>query len=41
MMEDDIDHDGYLTYLEYVLARKREEIRTARDEKEGKVHEEH
>ena len=32
MSEDDIDNDGYLTYLEYVLARKREEVRA---EKEG------
>ena len=40
MGEDDIDGDGYLTYLEYVLARKREEIRTAREESEAK-HDEH
>ena len=25
--EDDIDNDGYLTYAEYVLARKREEAK--------------
>ena len=29
--EDDLDKDGYLTYLEYVLARKREEAREMRE----------
>ena len=32
--EDDIDDDGYLTYLEYVLARKREEARQEREKRE-------
>ena len=32
--EDDIDNDGYLTYAEYVLARKREEAK--RDEEARK-----
>ncbi|ELU03763.1 hypothetical protein CAPTEDRAFT_101837 [Capitella teleta] len=27
LKEDDIDDDGYLTYAEYVLARRREEMR--------------
>ena len=29
LKEDDIDDDGYLTYAEYVLARRREEMREA------------
>jgi hypothetical protein len=33
LKEDDIDDDGYLTYAEYVLARRREEMR-----EELKVH---
>ena len=30
LSEDDLDSDGYLTYLEYVLARRREEARNER-----------
>ena len=29
LKEDDVDDDGYLTYAEYVLARRREEMREA------------
>ncbi len=29
--EDDLNNDGYLTYLEYVLARKREEARETKE----------
>ena len=34
--EDDMNDDGYLTYVEYVLARKRENARDARENSEKK-----
>jgi len=41
LLEDDIDKDGYLTYLEFVLARHREDARVLREEEELKtVHKE-
>jgi len=33
--EDDINNDGYLTYIEFVLARQREEQRNKQQEKTG------
>ena len=26
LAQDDADHDGYVTYLEFVLAKRREEV---------------
>ncbi|CAH1791257.1 unnamed protein product [Owenia fusiformis] len=34
--EDDINNDGYMTYPEYVIARRRDEAREAKQEKEEK-----
>jgi len=31
--EDDINNDGYLTYIEFVLARQREETRNKHQDK--------
>jgi len=32
LADDDIDDDGYLTYPEYIIARRREEARELQDE---------
>ena len=31
LKEDDFNRDGYLSYLEYVFARRRDELEEARD----------
>lgn len=35
LKDDDIDDDGYLTYPEYILARRREEARELREQMDG------
>ena len=37
LQEDDLDNDGYLTYLEYVLARRREEMRAKQEAEKSHV----
>ena len=36
LADDDIDDDGFLTYPEYIIARRREEAREMQDELESK-----
>lgn len=35
LADDDIDDDGYLTYPEYIIARRREEAREEMENKGG------
>ena len=34
LAQDDIDQDGYVTYLEFVLAKRREEVKQRRQEQQ-------